>query len=71
MMNKNDMGSKKEVVNLSNLLLVFYSFIYMGIGLFSQAIMLMTNENYLLTWTTIPIFVVGFSIKSMYYFMSI
>jgi O-antigen/teichoic acid export membrane protein len=69
MMNKNDAQSKKEAVNLSNILLVFYSLIYMGIGLFSQeVVILMTNDNYMLSWKIIPILVVGFSIKSMYYF---
>ena len=69
MMNKNDEESKKEAVNLSNVLLVFYSLIYMGIGLFSQeVVILMTNDNYMMAWTVIPILVIGFSIKSMYYF---
>lgn len=69
MMSKNDEESKKETVNLSYALLVFYSFIYMGIGLFSQeVVILMTNKSYMLAWTVIPILVVGFSIKSMYYF---
>lgn len=69
MMNNNDEESKKEAVNLSYLLLVFYSLIYMGIGLFSQeVVILMTNDNYIMAWTVIPILVIGFSIKSMYYF---
>ncbi len=69
MMNKDDEKSKKEAVDLSNVLLVFYSLIYMCIGLFSQeVILLMTNDNYLMAWTVIPILVFGFSIKSMYYF---
>ena len=69
MMNRKDEKSKKEAVNLSNVLLVFYSLIYMGIGLFSQeVVILMTNDNYIMAWTVIPILVIGFSIKSMYYF---
>lgn len=69
MMNKDDIVSKKETVNLSNMLLLFYSLIYMGIGLFSQeVIILMTNDNYTLSWTVIPILVIGFSVKSIYYF---
>ena len=41
----------------------------MGIGLFSQeVVILMTNDNYMMAWTVIPILVIGFSIKSMYYF---
>ena len=69
MMNKNDEKSRKEAVNLSNVLLVFYSLIYMGIGLFSQeVVILMTSENYIMSWTVIPILVIGFSVKSMYYF---
>ena len=69
MMNRNDEKSKKEVVNLSNVLLVFYSLIYMGIGLFShEVVILMTNDNYMMAWTAIPILVIGFSIKSIYYF---
>lgn len=69
MMNNNNAESRKEVVNLSNALLIFYSLIYMGIGLFSQeVVILMINKRYLISWTVIPILVVGFSIKSIYYF---
>lgn len=69
MMIKNDEKSKKESVNLSYVLLVFYSLVYMCIGLFSQeVVILMTNDSYIMSWTVIPILVFGFSIKSMYYF---
>lgn len=68
-MNKNDSHSRKDAVSLANFLLIFYSLIYMLIGLFSQEIViLMTNESYVMAWTVIPILVVGFSIKSIYYF---
>jgi len=41
----------------------------MGIGLFSQeAIILLTNERYIMAWTAIPILVIAFSVKSIYYF---
>lgn len=64
-----DKKSKQEIVDFSNLLLVAYSLLYMIIGLFSQeAIILMTSETYILSWTVIPIFVIAFSIKSIYYF---
>lgn len=68
-MNIGDENSKKEVVNLSYLLMKFYSIVYMTIGMFSQEIILfMTNKKYIMAWTTIPLLVMGYSIKSMYYF---
>jgi len=68
-MSKMAIEDRKESVNFTNLLLLFYSLIYMGVGLFSQeAVILMTNEQYVLSWTVIPILVIGFSIKSIYYF---
>jgi O-antigen/teichoic acid export membrane protein len=59
----------KDVINLSILLLVIYSFVYMIIGLFSQEVILVfLRDDYAISWTVIPIVVIGFSIKSMYYF---
>ncbi|EJR22199.1 polysaccharide biosynthesis C-terminal domain-containing protein [Bacillus paranthracis] len=69
MMNKDNLNSKREVVNLSSFLLLLYSLVYLGIGLFSQeVIILMTNKGYILAWTIIPILVIAFSLKSIYYF---
>jgi O-antigen/teichoic acid export membrane protein len=68
-MNHGDDGGKREIISLSRFLLIIYSLLYMGIGLFSQeAIILMTNEKYIMAWTVIPILVVAFSVKSLYYF---
>lgn len=63
-------GERKiEIINFSTFLLFIYTFIYLGIGLFSQeVILLMTTEKYVQAWTVIPIFVVAYSIKSIYYF---
>jgi O-antigen/teichoic acid export membrane protein len=69
MMNTSKEENKKSIVELSRLLLILYSLLYMVIGLFSQeVILLMTNDNYILSWTVIPMLVVGFSVKSIYYF---
>lgn len=68
-MNRGGDAGKREAVVLSRFLLTLYSLIYMGIGLFSpEVLMLMTTERYHLAWTVIPILVVAFSVKSMYYF---
>lgn len=41
----------------------------MLIGLFSrEVIILMTSEDYIMSWTIIPILVIGFSFKSIYFF---
>lgn len=69
MLAKNDLQSKKQVLELTNILLLFYSIVYLVIGLFSQeAIFLMTSSNFILAWTVIPILVIAYSIKSLYYF---
>lgn len=69
MMNKNSEESKKEIVSYSKFLLILYSFLYLGIGLFSpELIFLLTNERYSLAWTVIPILVIAYSVKSIYYF---
>lgn len=66
---ENSQGGKREAVNLSRLLLILYSLLYICIGLFSQeVILLLTSENYFLAWTVIPILVIAFSVKSLYYF---
>jgi len=68
-MNTDNKDNKREILNLSRFLLIIYSLLYMVIGLFSQeVIILLTNKNYYMAWTAIPILVVGFSIKSVYYF---
>lgn len=60
---------KKDIVVLSKFLLILYSLLYMGIGLFSpEVLMLMTAESYHMAWTVIPILVIAFSVKSIYYF---
>src|SRR5699024_1234611 len=69
MMEKGVKDSKKQIVDLSTLLLTLYSLVYMVIGLFSQeAILIMTSKKYVMAWTVIPILVVGYSVKSIYYF---
>jgi len=69
MMKNEDEESKKEVLTLSSLLLTLYSFVYVVIGLFSQeAILIMTTKNYVMAWTAVPILVIAFSVKSIYYF---
>jgi len=61
--------AKEEVRRFSYYLLLFYSFMYIVIGLFSQeVVVLLLPKSYVLAWTVIPIIVVGFSIKSIYYF---
>lgn len=69
MLNSKDIkGKKEEVVNLAYILLVFYSLIYMIIGLFSQEVIIfMINDNYIFAWTVVPILIIGFSVKSIYY----
>lgn len=69
LMNSNDKNRKQEIAYLSNILLLLYSIMYMVIGLFSQeVIILMTNEQYFVSWVIIPIFVIAYAIKSIYYF---
>ncbi len=68
-MNNQDENGKADIVKLSDFLLILYSIIYMGVGLFSQEIiMIVTSERYYMSWTIIPVLVIGFSIKSIYYF---
>ncbi|MGN7396878.1 oligosaccharide flippase family protein [Peribacillus frigoritolerans] len=69
MLNKSNEKGQKELVKLSNFLLLLYSLVYMGIGLFSQdVIILMLTEKFSMAWTVIPILVIGYSVKSIYYF---
>lgn len=69
MMKKGDKFSKRDIVNFSSILLLFYTITYMIIGLFSQeVILLLTPSKYALSWTVIPILVLAYSVKSIYYF---
>ena len=69
LMSQEGEDKKKDIVVLSRFLLILYSLLYMGIGLFSpEVLMLMTAESYHMAWTVIPILVIAFSVKSLYYF---
>lgn len=58
-----------DQMEFAKILLSLYSIIYLGIGLFSQeAILLMTHSRYALAWKVVPILVIAFSVKSIYYF---
>jgi len=67
--NKNDENSKHDIVIFSQFLLLIYSLMYVVIGLFSQeVIIIMTSSSYISSWKVIPILVIAYSIKSIYYF---
>ena len=69
MMSKKDSNSNSEILFLTKSLLSFYTIIYVGIGLFSQElVILMTPDQFTDSWLVIPILAVGFSVKSIYYF---
>lgn len=68
-MNQGGDAGKRQAVIFSRFLLILYSLIYMGIGLFSpEVLIIMTTERYHLAWTVIPLLVIAFSVKSIYYF---
>ena len=68
-MSQNNSSAKREIIYLSRFLLILYSLLYMLIGLFSQEVLiLMTSKKYIMAWTAIPIFVIAYSVKSIYYF---
>jgi O-antigen/teichoic acid export membrane protein len=68
-MTHNNSERTREIIDFSYVLLVLYSIMYLLLGLFSQeAVMIMAEGSYVKAWTVIPILIVGFSIKSIYYF---
>lgn len=68
-LSKKSSKENNDIVRFSEILLILYSLIYMIIGLFSQEfIIIMTEKSYWLAWTIIPILVMAYSVKSIYYF---
>jgi O-antigen/teichoic acid export membrane protein len=66
---RNNQHGSGDILSLTEMLLIMYTFVYMLLGLFSQEIViLMTAKPYHEAWKIIPILVIGFSIKSIYYF---
>lgn len=60
---------KNQIVELSTFLLIIYSVLYLGLSLFSQEVVIIfSNLSYIKAWTVIPIIVLAYSIKSIYYF---
>lgn len=69
MLSHENKNQSKEIIAFSSLLLYIYSLLYMGVALFSQEIIIiMTDQRFWIAWTVIPILMIGFSIKSIYYF---
>lgn len=68
-LNKKEKDYKKNITQLSDVLIWGYGIIFLIIALFCQeAILLFTNENYFRAWTVVPLIIIPFSIKTMYYF---
>lgn len=58
-----------SIQNLSYTLVWLYSAFFLGIALFAQdLIILLLNNRYRLAWKLIPLIVVSYSIKTIYYF---
>lgn len=58
-----------QIVEFSYFLLAIYSIMYLAIGLFSQElIFIFSSKSYHVAWIVVPILVIGFSVKSIYYF---
>lgn len=68
-MDKKKKDYKKNINELTSLLLWIYSMFFLGLALFSQEIIILfLNDNYIPAWRLIPLIVISYSIKSIYYF---
>lgn len=68
-LNKKEKGYKENIVKLTNALVWVYGFLFIGLALFAQdLILLLLHKSYAKAWTVIPFIVVTFSIKILYYF---
>ncbi|WP_320128503.1 oligosaccharide flippase family protein [uncultured Sphaerochaeta sp.] len=60
---------REQIVELSNVLVWFYSFLFLCVGLFCQELIsLMASSQYQESWKLVPLIVITFSIKTPYYF---
>lgn len=66
---KDETDSKQEISRLTIVMFCGYNIVFAGIALFSQeALILFTNKSYHVAWSLIPIIVVLYMIKMVYYF---
>lgn len=64
-----DQDQHKEVLELTSIITIGFTFIYVGIGFFSkEVITILLPEVYETAWRVIPLFLLGYSIKGLYYF---
>lgn len=68
-MKEGGQSNKTDITKMSYSLTWLYGLMFLGIGLFSQdVIFLLLDARYALAWKLIPLIVVSYSIKTMYYF---
>lgn len=68
-MNKKETDYKKNIVRVSNFLIWVFGAVFLIIALFSQeAILLFTDKSYNRAWTVVPLIVITYSVKTIYYF---
>lgn len=66
---KDKIENRDSINKIIKALAVFYGFCLLGIGLFSQeAILLFVDSEYAEAWKVVPIIVIAFSFKAVYYF---
>ena len=62
-------GKDEQIVSLTNLLMAMYGFLFLCLSFFSQeALFLLTNRSYYDAWMLIPLIVISYTIKIIYYF---
>lgn len=61
--------NKKTIQALTKAFTLFYAFCLLGVGLFAkEIIIILTGKDYLDAWKVIPVIVIAYCIKSIYYF---
>lgn len=69
LLTENTEGKENQIREISETLMRIFSFIFIGIALFSyEVVALFLNESYFEAWKVIPILSVAFSLKALYYF---
>lgn len=68
-MNEKNINNNEEIVELTYGLVWIYGAFFIGIAFFSQdVIILFLNNSYTLAWKIVPLIVISYSIKTIYYF---